>query len=168
MWGTAPGLLALLTEKNQKFQIKGIIELEKVVNTEWPQISESIDLIINLAKDKNFPAHQEASRLVSKLYYYLGDQEKAVDYAISAGPTFDITLKDEFTQNVSAHCIQAYIKRIHENQKVDEQSDSQLHQIVQNVLQNLIDEHRYSACLCLAIETRFIDFVSTAIKKQPS
>ena len=164
MWGTAPGLLALLTEKNQKFQIKGVIELEKVVNTEWPQISESIDLIIKLATDENFPAHQEASRLVSKLFYYLGDQEKAVHYAILAGPTFDITIKDEFTQNVSAHCIQAYIKRTRENQNVD----PQLHQIVQNVLQNLIDEHRYSACLCLAIETKFIDFVSTAIENQPN
>ena len=163
MWGTAPGLIALLTEKNQKFQIKGITELENVVSSEWPQISESIELITKLALDKDFPACEIAARLASKLYYNLGEHDKAVDFAILSGKAFDVTVKDEFTQSVSAHCIQCYIKRKKESQEID----PKLTEIVKSVLTNLLKDERYSACLCLAIETDFLDFVQESLEKQP-
>ncbi|EAY10717.1 Proteasome/cyclosome repeat family protein [Trichomonas vaginalis G3] len=163
MWGSAPGLLALLTEKNPNFQIKGIRELENIVNNEWPQIADKIDLILDLAKNTEFPAHEQAARLASKIYYNLGDFNKAVEFAICAGATFDPTLKDEYTQKVSSQCIQSYIKLIEQQEKPNQQ----LFIIVKQVLQHLLDEKRYSSCLCLAIETRFLDYVHLCLEQKP-
>lgn len=164
MWGSAPGLLALLTEKNQNFQVKGIKELEKIVNNEWPQIADKINLITDLAQNTEFSAHEQASRLASKIFYNLGGFDKAVEFAVLAGSSFDPTLKDEYTQKVSSQCIHSYIKKIERQEKPSEQ----LFSIVKQVMQDLLNKKQITSCLCLAIETRMLDYVHQCLEIQPN
>jgi len=160
MWGTAQGILSLLTEKDSSYRVRGITLLESIVDREWPQIAEEMTLITSLATNESFEAHENASKLASKIYYYLGQLDQAVKFAILAGSSFDVTEKDDFTQSVSAQCISHYIGLLHSPNRIPKQLSS----IVKFILQNMIDEHRYSACLCLAIETRFTDYVKDSLR----
>jgi hypothetical protein len=50
MWGYSNGFLALLEEQEDEFRLYAIDKLLEVVDLEWAQIAEKIDLIVNLAK----------------------------------------------------------------------------------------------------------------------
>lgn len=191
MWGTATGLLALLTEKNDQLKIYGLQSLHMIIEDEWPQIADELEpkkdsLIIKLANDKKFPDYKSAALLASKIYYHLGKLDEAIDNAIKAGEKFDTREQDEYTLTIVAHAVKQYIK-MKQNSKEDitkedlkdgikedhkesppEFKISDLLRIVESVLQNLLEQNRYSACLCIAIETRSNSFVQATLKQQPS
>ena len=163
MWGTAQGILALLTENKIDIQVRGIKLLEDIIDREWPQIADDLTQITKLAKNREFPACKRAAILASKTYYNLGNLDLAVEYAILADTEFNTSLKEVYTSSVSAHCIQSYIKSISSG----EGKRKELEPIINKVLNNLIQEKRFSDCLCLSIETRFLDHFQLSIKSNP-
>ena len=177
MWGTATGLLALLTERNDQLKIYGLRSLHMIVEDEWPQIADELEpadksLILKLSNDENFPDYKNAALLASKTYYHLGKLDEAIDNAIKAEEIFDTTKKDEYTSTIIAHAVKQYIQMTLNPKKYDQKIFSKkinaLLKIVENVLQNLLDQENYSGCLCLAIETRSNDFVKTTLERNPS
>lgn len=163
MWGVAPGLLAMLTEKEDDFRVEALRELHEIIESEWPQIADDIEMITRLAAETTFNAHESAALLASKTFYHLGDLDKAVEYAILAGNEFLPSMKDEFTNTVVAHSVQTYIQMLPKAKKLDK-----LTNIVTGVLVHLIDTEQYQQCICLAIETRQMDFVKAALLKDPN
>ena len=183
MWGTAPGLLALLTEKNLAFCVHALESLHLIVETEWPQIADDLQRITDLAEDGSPLEAKDrkiAALLASKTYYHLGDSgvgksyyhlsnlDKAVQYAIAAGDRFDPSNKDEFTERVVAHAIKTYIHLLNatDSEKEKEKLPA-LRNIVEGVLQNMLSNHQYSECLCLAIETMLPEYVKLVLNERP-
>lgn len=179
MWGTATGLLALLSEKKPEFIIHGLRSLHTIIEDEWPQIADELipkekSLILKLANDKKFPDHKNAALLASKTYYHLGDLDEAIENAILAGDEFDTTKNDEYTSTIVAHAIKKYIEiqkdeelKKKDNDKYNFYMES-LSKIVTSILRNLLEQKNYVECLCLAIETSCKTFVKTTLQEKPS
>jgi 26S proteasome regulatory subunit N2 len=153
-----------LTEKNAFFQVHALQALHMVVDTEWHQIADDLELVTVLAGDLAFEAKHSAALLASKTYYHLGNLDLAVDYAIEAGPEFVPSGQDEFTTTVVAHSIKTYICKLKSGRAAILPA---LTSIVRSVLENMIESGKISQCLCLAIETRCVDFVAAALERQP-
>ncbi|OHS97551.1 Proteasome/cyclosome repeat family protein [Tritrichomonas foetus] len=171
VWGTAPGLLALLTESNPQFQIHGLNALHQIIENEWPQIADNLQLIEELAANPNFIDRENAALLASKTYYHLGKLKKAVHYAILADSTFDSSSNDEFTRTVIAQTMKQYIRILNDldyANRIGEDFKTKLSKIVDGILHNLILQKNYTQCLCLSIETRFDVYVKLSLQHQPS
>jgi 26S proteasome regulatory subunit N2 len=131
-----------------------------IIDAEWPEIAESLPVIISLSR-----TNPSAALLTSKVYYHLGDLDKAVTFAIESGGTFTPSSTDEFTSTVVAHAIKTYI---HSLNTPETPIVGPLEAIVRSVLTELINSEKYAQVLCLAIETRFQSFVTAALHSQPS
>ncbi|KAH0792118.1 Proteasome/cyclosome repeat family protein [Histomonas meleagridis] len=164
MWGSAPAFLAMLNEKNINLRIYGLQMLHQIMENEWPLIADQELLLIKLAKDQSFVAHKNAALLVSRMFYHLGNLAEAVHYAILAEEEFNPAYKSEYTSTVVSQSIQEYIKLINSGQTPLDA----LKRIIQNLLDDLIQQNKISQCLCIAIETRFLDYVQRSIQLQPS
>ena len=163
MWGSAHGLIAFLEEDDASFRLHGIQELLKIVPSEWPQIAEHVQIVENLANDESFEHHNLAASLASKTFYYMGRMGAAVRYALKSNRDFDPENTDTYSQRIISHTIHQYIKRMNANEKPEEALEG----LVRVVLDHMMSTQRYGQCLCLAIETRFMDFVHAAMQKNP-
>lgn len=175
MWGTATCHLSLLTEKNPKFIEHGLNSLHAIIEDEWPQIADQIDLICSLTKDNFSPnIKRNAALLASKTFYHLGKLNEAVEYAIIAGDMFDISQRDDnFTSTIIAHVVHTYISSKQQNCETDNQTayKAALKKIVDEVLSNLFEsgnEGNFASCLCLAIEAGSLEFVKKTLSQRPS
>lgn len=160
MLGTAPGLLSLLSEKNEEMQEYGLKGLMSIIDTEWPQIADQVQMIEDLANNGEFKAHKLASLLASNTYYHLDKMDMSLKYALLSGDCFDYKSKSEYTMKVISYAIGSYIKGeiIGEGHK----------ELVKNVLNNLVDNGDLKNALSLSIETRSTDCVNRVLDRDPS
>lgn len=163
MWGCAHGLVAFLEEDEAAFRVHGIKELLKVVESEWPMIAEDVEIIENLANDETFEHRHLAAFLASKTFYYMGRMGAAVRYALLSGEPFDPDSSDTYVQRIVSHTIHQYIKKMNAGEKPAEG----LQGLVRKVLEHLMFMQKYGQCLCLAIETRFLEFVHQSMQANP-
>ena len=164
MWGRNTGLLSLLMESDIELQSYALTELDKSVDTSWPQIADDLDTIQNLALDQDFFYKKKAALLASKVAYHLGKLDVALDFALRAGELFDISTNDEFTTKILSYAIQIYREYILEPQKT---VDEALSTLVHNIILSIMNSKRYTDVLCLSIEVRLLDFVRMVLEKRP-
>jgi 26S proteasome regulatory subunit N2 len=165
MSGSAPGLLAILTEPSEDLHRSALDSLHSIVETEWPQIADELDKLTALAKRPLSYSRNLAALLASKTYYHLGKLDEAVEFAIWAESEFVASRLDDYTAAVIAHSIKRYIQLLHQP---NAETPPALTRIVTSVLQSLIEADCFAKCLCLAIETRSLDFVRFAIGGDPT
>lgn len=165
MLGVAQALVAFLEEEIDSFKIHGLNELLKISENEWPEISESIDIITNLSKDESFTGQKLAALLASKLYYYMGNFSQAVQYAVLSGDHFNPVGTDPFTCTLVSHAIQDYIDQVENSNELPSPA---LTHIVNCVLKDLTAKGQFSKCLVLAIETRSLQDIESTLKNSPN
>ena len=111
----AASLLALLNEQDPELVSEALRGLDAIVPQSWPEISEALPTLEQLSEDPKFAAAQLASLVVSKVYFHLGRQEDALDYALLAGehfnpidrtPNTDVAYADSMLRN----CVDHYVK----------------------------------------------------------
>lgn len=141
---SAAGIISLLHDPDVEIQAYAIEELDAVVASHWAEISESIADIEALSESTSPlspESRQLASLLASKLYFYLGSLDEAVDAALSAGQAFNrqtssVTgLKQasvkEYQETVTAQCLDRAIAQ----SSTGELEDERLKRVVENVLE---------------------------------
>lgn len=105
---SAAGVLALLTEPEPIFKQHALKALNPLVPQFWAEISEHIALMfvpfssaclrVNTVsnrealyenEDLSLEARDSAALLASKVYYFLGEYEEALSFALGAGNAFE-------------------------------------------------------------------------------
>jgi len=118
---SAAGVLALLEETDPTIKLFALRKLNSLVDTFWPEISESIDKIEVLYEDKSFDYCELAALVASKVYYHLGAYEDSLTFALGAGKLFDVNVSSEYVETIIAKCIDHYTKLRVGNADADEQ-----------------------------------------------
>jgi 26S proteasome regulatory subunit N2 len=54
-----------------------------------------------LHEDEGFEQRELAALVASKVYYYLGEYDEALSFALSAGDLFDPTERTEYTETLT-------------------------------------------------------------------
>ncbi|MBA0556171.1 hypothetical protein Golob_026296, partial [Gossypium lobatum] len=130
MVSSAGGLLAMLNESHPQLKLHALSNLVSFVDQFWPEISTSVPIINalnarvpclnadiklvvsreSLYEDEEFDQHQRqlAALLVSKVFYYLGELNDSLSYALGAGPLFDVSEDSDYVHTLLSKAIDEY------------------------------------------------------------
>ncbi|XP_022733300.1 26S proteasome non-ATPase regulatory subunit 1 homolog A-like [Durio zibethinus] len=170
MVSSAGGLLAMLNESHPQLKFHALSNLISFVDQFWPEISTSVPIIESLYEDEEFGQHQRqiAALLVSKVFYYLGELNDSLSYALGAGPLFDVSEDSDYVHTLLAKAIDEYASlRSKAAESGDEVAkvDPRLEAIVERMLDKCIIDGKYQQAMGIAIECRRLDKLEEAIRR---
>lgn len=170
MVSSAGGLLAMLNEPHPSLKLHALSNLNSFVDQFWPEISTSVPIIESLYEDEEFDQHQRqlAALLVSKVFYYLGELNDSLSYALGAGSLFDVSEDSDYIHTLLAKAIDEYAslrsKALESNDEAAK-VDPRLEAIVERMLDKCIVDGKYQQAMGIAIECRRLDKLEEAIVK---
>ncbi|OIW10102.1 hypothetical protein TanjilG_21939 [Lupinus angustifolius] len=167
---SAGGMLAMLNEPHLSLKLHALSNLNNLVDTFWPEISTSVPLIESLYEDEEFDQHQRqlAALLVSKVFYYLGELNDSLSYALGAGPLFDVSEDSDYVHTLLAKAIDEYASLKSKAAESTDESvkvDPRLEAIVERMLDKCIVDGKYHQAMGIAIECRRLDKLEEAITR---
>ncbi|XP_020220517.1 26S proteasome non-ATPase regulatory subunit 1 homolog A [Cajanus cajan] len=167
---SAGGMLAMLNEPHISLKLHALSNLNNLVDTFWPEISTSLPKIESLHEDEEFDQHQRqlAALLVSKVFYYLGELNDSLSYALGAGPLFDVSEDSDYVHTLLAKAIDEYASLKSKAAESSDESikvDPRLEAIVERLLDKCIVDGKYQQAMGTAIECRRLDKLEEAITR---
>ncbi|PIA40152.1 hypothetical protein AQUCO_02500098v1 [Aquilegia coerulea] len=163
---SANSLLAMLNEPHPHLKVHALSNLNAFVDNFWPEISTSVTLIESLYEDEEFDQRQLAALLVSKVFYYLGELNDSLSYALGAGPLFDVSEDSDYVHTLLAKAIDEYAAlRSKELNREAVKVDPRLEAIVERMLDKCILEGKFQQAIGIAVECRRLDKLEEAITK---
>ncbi|KAL8121119.1 26S proteasome non-ATPase regulatory subunit 1 homolog A-like isoform X1 [Apium graveolens] len=164
---SAGGLLAMLNEAHPSLKLHALSNLNAFVDYFWPEISTSVPIIESLYEDEEFNQRQLAALLVSKVFYYLGELNDSLSYALGAGPLFDVSEDTDYVLTLLAKAIDEYasLRNKAAESKDAGDIDPRMEAIVERMLDKCILDGRYQQAIGIAIECRRLDKLEEAITK---
>ncbi|XP_057471530.1 26S proteasome non-ATPase regulatory subunit 1 homolog A-like [Actinidia eriantha] len=166
MVSSAGGLLAMLNESHPSLKLHALSNLNAFVDYFWPEISTSVPIIESLYEDEEFDQRQLAALLVSKVFYYLGELNDSLSYALGAGPLFDVSEDSDYIHTLLNKAIDEYASlksKAAESSDEGAKMDPRLEAIVEKMLDKCILDGRYQQAIGMAIECRRLDKLEEAI-----
>ncbi|KAF3457673.1 hypothetical protein FNV43_RR02331 [Rhamnella rubrinervis] len=170
MVSSAGGLLAMLNETHPLLKLHALSNLNNLVDNFWPEISTSVPVIESLYEDEEFDQHQRqlAALLVSKVFYYLGELNDSLSYALGAASLFDVSEDSDYVHTLLAKAIDEYANfksKAAESNDDTTNVDPRLEAIVERMLNKCILDGKYQQAMGIAIECRRLDKLEEAITK---
>ncbi|KAH1251883.1 hypothetical protein AAZX31_05G226700 [Glycine max] len=167
---SAGGMLAMLNEPHLSLKLHALSNLNNLVDTFWPEISTSLPKIESLHEDEEFDQHQRqlAALLVSKVFYYLGELNDSLSYALGAGPLFDVSEDSDYVHTLLAKAIDEYASLKSKAAESSDESikvDPRLEAIVERLLDKCIVDGKYQQAMGTATECRRLDKLEEAITR---
>lgn len=165
---SAGGLLAMLNETHPVLKLHALSNLNAFVDNFWPEISTSVPIIESLYEDEEFDQRQLAALLVSKVFYYLGELNDSLSYALGAGPLFDVSEDSDYVHTLLAKAIDEYASLKSKAADLNDEAaivDPRLEAIVERMLDKCVLDGRYQQAMGMAIECRRLDKLEEAITK---
>ncbi|KAK4421599.1 26S proteasome non-ATPase regulatory subunitA [Sesamum alatum] len=166
MVSSAGGLLAMLNESHPALKLHALSNLNAFVDYFWPEISTSVPIIESLYEDEEFDQRQLAALLVSKVFYYLGELNDSLSYALGAGPQFDVSEDSDYVHTLLAKAIDEYASLKAKAAEANDESaavDPRLEAIVERMLDKCIADGKYQQAIGMAIECRRLDKLEEAV-----
>lgn len=170
MVSSAGGLLAMLNENHPRLKLHALSNLNKCVDYYWPEISTSVPMIESLYEDEEFDQHQRqlAALLVSKVFYYLGELNDSLSYALGAGSLFDVSEDSDYVLTLLSKAIDEYASlktKAAESNTEAVEVDPRLEAIVERMLDKCINDGKYQQAMGTAIECRRLDKLEEAVTR---
>ncbi|KAL5713327.1 26S proteasome non-ATPase regulatory subunit 1 A [Ranunculus cassubicifolius] len=137
---SASGLLAMLNEEHPALKFQALSHLNASVDKFWHEISPSVPIIESLYEDEEFEQRQLAALLVSKVFYFLGELNDSLSYALGAKTLFDVLEDSDYVRTLVAKSIDEYTA-LKSNQEITE-VDPRLEAIVEKMLDKCISDGR--------------------------
>ncbi|KAG7450628.1 uncharacterized protein BT62DRAFT_991500 [Guyanagaster necrorhizus] len=170
---SAAGVLALLSEPDAVFKQHALKALNPLVPRFWAEISEHIALIESLYESDDLPkdARASAALLASKVYYFLGEYDESLSFALGAGNNaFENEARsqgsEEYVETVVSKAIDRYIQLRTEEQSGSkaEKIDPRLQDIIEGIFSRCIEDGEFKQAIGIALESRRLDVVEHIYK----
>jgi 26S proteasome regulatory subunit N2 len=118
-----------------------------------------------LYEDEEFDQRQLAALVVSKVFYYLGELNDSLSYALGAGPLFDVADDSDYAHALLAKALDEYasIKTRAFKAAEEEEIDPRLEAIVERMLEKCILDGKYQQAMGMSVECRRLDKLEEAI-----
>ncbi|KAI3626445.1 hypothetical protein CBS9595_001806 [Malassezia furfur] len=155
------GITALLQEKDPKLQAYALRKLESLVDGFWAELADSVPRIEELYEDESFADRAVAALVASKVYFYLGEFDDSLNFALGAGALFDVDRRDEYVETVVSKAIDSYIAQ---RSAAQADVDPRLESIVNNMLERCVAAGEYRQALGIALETRRLDVIENVFR----
>ncbi|KAI5122570.1 hypothetical protein M0805_004787 [Coniferiporia weirii] len=163
---SAAGVLALLSEPEPLLRQHALKALIPLVPQFWAEISEHVTLIESLYESSDLPkeARDSAALLASKVYYFLGEYDEALSFALGAGPAFGAESRvfgsEEYIETVVSKAIDKYVElRSDETSSASKRIDSRLQDIIEGIFRRCIEDGEHKQAVGIALESRRLDLI---------
>ncbi|KAI0673424.1 26S proteasome regulatory complex non-ATPase subcomplex Rpn2/Psmd1 subunit [Trametes maxima] len=162
---SAAGALALLFDPEPLLKQYALKSLNALVPQFWAEISEHIALIESLYESEELPqsAHDQAALLASKVYYYLGEYDEALSFALGAGSAFENDSRspgtEEYVETVVSKAIDRYIQGRTAEQAGEGKLDPRLQGIIEGIFRRCIADGEFRQAIGIALESRRLDII---------
>lgn len=158
---SAGGLMALLDEQERELQVHALLKIYEFIDQLWPEISDDVTKIEVMYEDHSFPERELAALVVSKVYYYLGEYDEALLFALSSGPKFLHDKNSDYKETLIFKCIDTFIHKsaeLYKNPKADP-LDERLSGVVEGIFQKCYAKNEWRHVLGIAIEAHRLDII---------
>ncbi|KAI0053354.1 26S proteasome regulatory complex non-ATPase subcomplex Rpn2 Psmd1 subunit [Auriscalpium vulgare] len=169
---SAAGALALLAEPEPVLKQRALKALISLVPQFWAEISEHIAVIESLyeSDELSAEARQSAALLASKVYYYLGEYDEALSFALGAAPAFEqdslASGEDEYVETIISKAIDRYIQaRSDDAFGSQEKLDPRLGDIIESIFSRCIQNGEYKQAIGVALEAHRLDVIAHVYEK---
>ncbi|KAI8047861.1 armadillo-type protein [Syncephalis plumigaleata] len=156
---SASGVLSLLDDRETELQVYALQKLDSIVNIFWSEIADHIAKIELLHEDEGFTHRALAALVASKVYYYLGEYDESLSFALGASNLFDPSAKTEYTETLTAKAVEKYIKLRTNHADMD----PRLAEIVHRMFLRCFEDGEYKQAIGVALESQHIDYLKDAI-----
>ncbi|GAB2267247.1 26S proteasome non-ATPase regulatory subunit 1 A [Dionaea muscipula] len=163
---SAGALLAMLGEDHPSLKLHALSHLNAFAHFLWPEISTCIPLLETLYEEGETAERPLSALLVSKIFYYLGEPDDSLRFALGAGSLFDVSEDSDYVRTLLDKAIDEYASL--RNKTVEgnaDKIDSRLEAIVERMLEKCILDGRYQQAIGMAIECRRLDKLEEAITR---
>ncbi|CAL5011062.1 unnamed protein product [Urochloa decumbens] len=165
MVSSAGSLLAMLQEPAPELKLHALASLNTLVHAFWHEISTSVSSIESLYEDEEFDQRQLAALVASKVFFYLGELNDALSYALGAGALFDVSDDSDYAQTLLAKALDEYAAIRSRAAGEDKTMDPRLEAIVERMLDKCILDGKYQQAMGMAVECRRLDKLEGAISR---
>ncbi|CAO2168426.1 unnamed protein product [Urochloa humidicola] len=165
MVSSAGSLLAMLQEPAPELKLHALASLNTLVHAFWHEISTSVSSIESLYEDEEFDQRQLAALVASKVFFYLGELNDALSYALGAGALFDVSDDSDYAQTLLAKALDEYAAIRSRAAGEDKTMDPRLEAIVERMLDKCILDGKYHQAMGMAVECRRLDKLEGAISQ---
>ncbi|CAO3613493.1 unnamed protein product [Cunninghamella blakesleeana] len=158
----------IINEQQPELKVYALQQLNLLINEFWAEIADSVAKIEILYEDNEFPDIELAALVASKVYYYLGELEDSLTFALGAGKRFDLSDKSEYVSTIISKCIDKYIYLRQQEPNADgmaEDIDPRLQDIVERMFQRCANDGEYEQAIGIALESRRLDVVKAMIQQ---
>ncbi|XP_064393012.1 26S proteasome non-ATPase regulatory subunit 1-like isoform X2 [Halichondria panicea] len=166
---SAAGILSLLKESEDEIKAFALKRLDQLVDVFWAEIAESISGIEELSERKDFVERELACLVASKVFYHLGSFEDSLNFALGAGPQFDVNGTSEYIETIISQCIDRYtelkVKQFDGLLEEGREIDPRLETIVDRMFVRCLADKRYNQAVGISFETRRIDILEQVIRR---
>ena len=156
----------MLQEHHPVLKLHALNNLNILVDNFWPEISTNISAIESLYEDEKFQQRQLAALGASKVFYYLGELNDSLIYALGGGPLFDVSEDSEYVQTLVAKCVDEYILlsvKAAESQELEKAIlDPRFVAIVERMLEKCMQDGKFQQAVGIALECRRLDKLEEA------
>jgi len=165
MVSSAGSLLAMLQEPAPELKLHALASLNSLVHAFWHEISTSVSSIESLYEDEEFVQRQLAALVASKVFFYLGELNDALSYALGAGPLFDVSDDSDYAQTLLAKALDEYTAIQSRGTGEEKTIDPRLEAIVERMLDKCILDGKYQQAMGMSVECRRLDKLEAAISR---
>jgi len=131
------------------FKQHALRALNPLVPQFWAEIPEHIALIEALYESNELSKHarDSAALLASKVYYFLGEYDEALSFALGAGNAFEAESRaygaEEYVETVVSKAIDRYIQLESEETTGKGKIDPRLQNIIEGIFRRCIEDGEY-------------------------
>ena len=156
------GVTALLDEHDIKLQAYALQKLNTLVDRFWTELADSLTRLEELYEDETFPERHLAALVVSKIYFYLGEFDDALTFALGAESLFDVNQRSEYVETVVSKAIDQYV--VQRNTPESPPLSPRFTSIIDKMIARCIESEEYHQVLGIALESRRLDVIEQVFK----
>ena len=174
----AGGALALLDEPEAALQVAGLRRLDAMATHYWAEVSASIEKIETMYEDESFQERRLAALVAAKVFYYLGELDDSMTYALYAEDLFDITVRSSFVETIVNKCVDKYIavRASREGLLAGDAEGAELadglvpllESVVERMFERCFEEGQFHHAIGIALEACRLDKLDETLRRSPA
>ena len=151
------GMMALLDEKDVKLQEYALQKLNTLVDRFWAELADSLARLEELYEDEAFQQRHLAALVVSKIYFYLGEFDEALSFALGAESLFDVDQRNEYVETLVSKAIDQYV--VQRSTPGSPEINANITSIINKMITRCIEDRQYHQVLGIALEAQRLDVI---------
>ncbi|XBW37482.1 hypothetical protein QEN19_003063 [Hanseniaspora menglaensis] len=169
----AQSYISLLSDSDPAVQLLALRNISEVLDYSWSVVALELVTLEELFEDETFEDQKLAAFVTARVYYYLGNFDQAIKYALASGEYFNIDSEksDLFVETIITKSLEKYIENRKQiyllNNKqsktdIDEMSSAQLREIFVKMVNRCIESQEFRLALGISIdcfETEFVELI---------